>query len=272
MISRRDLQHASSTYHSGKEIVMSDCFGVSREDGIATVALSRGKVNALNEAMVEELHAEFQNLERDKSVLGVVLTGTGKFFSFGFDIPEFLGYSREEFTRYLRLFARCYTHLFLFPKPVIAALNGHTIAGGCMLASACDFRFMAAGKGKISLNEINFGSSVFAGSVAMLKECVGSKAAAEILYSGAMYSPEDALRLGLVDKVVAPEDLLLLAVNAARDPGGKNPAAFGSIKRLLRQPVADAFVACEDPSIREFVEIWYSPETWKNLQEIKIAS
>lgn len=250
---------------------MSSFICVSKEDGVATVTLSRGKVNALNEATVEELYVRFRSLEGDASVSSVVLTGAGKFFSFGFDIPEFLEYSRESFTRYLRLFTRFCTHLFLFPKPVIAALNGHTIAGGCMLALACDQRLMAAGKGKISLNEINFGSSVFAGSTAMLKACVGERAARDVLFSGSMFSAEEALTLGLVDQVVPQEDLMLLAARAARELGGKSAAAFRSVKSLLRKPVADEAAGREEASIREFVEIWYSPETWKNLKEIKIA-
>jgi 3,2-trans-enoyl-CoA isomerase len=71
-------------------------------------------------------------------IAAVILTGSGKFFSFGFDIPEFLAITKEEFTEYLANFTDLYTYLFLYSKPVIAALNGHTMAGGCMLALACD--------------------------------------------------------------------------------------------------------------------------------------
>ena len=103
----------------------------------------------------------------------VILTGTGRFFSFGFDIPEFLSYSKGEFEGYLDAFTDFYRYLFRFPKPVVAALNGHTVAGGCMMAIACDHRLMVDGKAKIALNEIGFGSSVFAGSTAILVYCIG---------------------------------------------------------------------------------------------------
>jgi Delta3-Delta2-enoyl-CoA isomerase len=221
---------------------------------------------------VEEIQGGFKAIETDETVRAVILTGQGKFFTFGFDIPEFLSYSKETFSRYLRKFSRLITYMFTYPKPIIAALNGHTIAGGCMLACACDCRLMVAGKARISLNEINFGSSVFAGSIAMLKYWVGEKNAQEVLYSGKMYSAEEAAKLGLVNRVTTEEDLPSEALRVALDLGGKDGAAFGSIKGLLRMPVAEEIAKREEASLREFVDIWYSESTWKNLQEIKIAS
>lgn len=245
---------------------------VSKKDGIATVALERGKVNALNDPLIEQLDGCFEEMEIDESIKAIILTGQGKFFSFGFDIPEFLSYPKDAFTKYLIKFTRLYTSLFLFPRPVVAALNGHTIAGGCMLALACDARIMVSEKAKISLNEINFGSSVFAGSVEMLKFCVGHKNAETILYSGAMYSAEEAIRLGLIDRISSPEDLMDDARKAALDLAGKDGAAFKSLKSLLRKPVAEEMVKREKDSIQEFVDIWYSEKTRKNLEEIKIHS
>lgn len=237
---------------------------------MASVVLGRGKVNALDEPTVEELGARFRELEPDESVRAVVFTGEGKFFSFGFDIPGFLGYSKPDFARFLTKFTDLYTYLFTYPKPVVAALNGHSVAGGLMLALACDRRIMAAGTGKVALNEIGFGSSVFAGSVEMLRFAVGNRNAEEVLYSGAMYLPEEALRLGLVDVVCPGEVLNGNAVAAARELGGKDPSAFRSVKELLRGLVADEMRRREAASIREFVKIWYSESTWKNLQEIRI--
>lgn len=241
---------------------------VESRERIATVFLQRGKVNALNGAVVEEMSAAFQALLRDPEVDAVVLTGRGKFFSFGFDIPEFLSYSREEFTRYLESFATLYRDLFVFPKPLVAALNGHAIAGGCMIALACDRAIMQEGS-KISLNEIGFGSSVFAGSTEMLQFRVGPRAS-EVLYSGAMYSPAEAREIGLVDEVVAADALLLRAGDVARELGSRRAAAFASMKSLLRKPVADSMASREAASIREFVDIWYSEPTWTNLRSITI--
>jgi Delta3-Delta2-enoyl-CoA isomerase len=245
---------------------------LSQRDGIAEVALKRGKVNAVNEPMVKEIVGCFENLARDPAVTAVILTSKGPFFSFGFDIPEFLGYGKDAFLQYLTAFADLYTWLFTYPKPVVAALNGHTIAAGCMLALACDWRIMVAGKARISLNEITFGSSLFAGSVRMLKFATGEKNAQTIAYDGAMYSAEEALRLELIDQISSDEKLSDDAWQVATRFASKDSAAFESIKQLLRRPVADEMKAGERLSLAEFADIWYSEKTWKNLQGITIRS
>jgi enoyl-CoA hydratase/carnithine racemase len=240
------------------------------EGEVAVVFLCRGKVNALDEATIDELKDRFREIEVDEAIRAVVFSGEGKFFSFGFDIPGFLGHSKPDFSRFLVKFTDLYTYLFTYPKPVVAALNGHTVAGGLMLALACDRRAIAAGKGKIALNELAFGSSVFAGSVEMLRFAVGSRNAEEVLYTGAMYHPEEALRLGLVDDIYSGEDLLEKSRAAARELGGKSQPAFQNMKRLLRGPVAEEMRRRESASIGEFVDIWYSEVTWRNVQEIRI--
>ena len=244
----------------------------SIDDGIATLTLSREKVNALNKPVVEHLNGRLADLQNDGSVKAIILTGQGKFFSFGFDIPEFLSYSKKSFTEYLTKFTGLYTYMFLFPKPLVAALNGHSVAGGCMLATACDHRIMVSGKARISLNEIGFGSSLFAGNIEMLKFHVGEKNAETIVYSGAMYSAEEALQLGLIDQISSEGDLMDQARKVAQEFAKKDAAAFMSIKGLLRRPVAEEMIKREKDSILEFVDIWYSENTWKNLQEIKIRS
>ena len=235
-------------------------------DGIAGVVIHRGKVNAFNDAVVDEMSSTFGELALDPSVRAITLTGTGKFFSFGFDIPQFLGYNKEQFTRYLTGFTRLYREIFLHPKPVVAMLNGHTIAGACMIATSCDYRVMVSGKARISLNEINFGSSVFAGSVEMLKLIVGHRNAESVLYGGAMYSAEEAHRMGLVDQVVSEADLEDEAVKVARNYASLDPDAYRSIKGLLRRAVAERMERAEKASIEEFVRIWYSEKTWARLQ------
>ena len=244
----------------------------TKEKGIATVTLQRGKVNALNEPMVEEIFNSFGNLETDTEVKSIIFTGSGKFFSFGFDVPEFMKYSKKDFISFMEKFTNLYTYLFQFPKPIVAALNGHTIAGGCMLATACDFRIMATGKGKISLNEITFGAPVFAGSAEMLRFCVGSRNAQSILYSGAMYSAEKAFGLGLVDQVTSEDALLDDAVKVAQELAEKDSSAFTIIKKLLRKAVAEEMVKHEKDYILAFADIWYSENTWEKLKKIKIHS
>jgi enoyl-CoA hydratase/carnithine racemase len=236
------------------------------------VRLQRGKVNALNYDYVNSLHQRFVKLEEDESVDAVVLTGSGSFFSFGFDVPELLTYGREELERFFREFTVFYTRLFLFPKPLVAAINGHAVAGGCMLATACDRRVMASGRAKISLNEVTFGASVFAGSVEMLAAVTGRPMAERILLTGAMYGAEQALDMGLVDEVTPPEEVAAAAERHCRELAAGDAAAFRSIKSLLRGPVAEEMRRLEEASIEKFIEIWLSPGTQAQLERIEIRS
>jgi len=240
------------------------------DDKIATITFNRGKVNAINGQVVSEIKSHFKKYENDPNINAIILTGHGNFFSFGFDIPEFLNFKKGDFHSFLTGFSDLYTYLFLYPKPVIALLNGHAIAGGCMIALACDYRIMKIGKSKISLNEIEFGSTVFAGATEMLRFCTGNYNASKILYSGAMYSANEALDLSLIDLAVSEDKLLESAMQKASYFSSKPSQAFASIKSLLRRPVYDVMREKEQASIIDLVDIWYSEQTWKNLQDIKI--
>jgi enoyl-CoA hydratase/carnithine racemase len=235
-----------------------------KSDGIATLRLDRGKVNAINDDMVAAIRGALRDCDQDDQVRAVIVTGTGKFFSFGFDVPELYPWDRDRFTRFIEDFTDLYAEMFLFRKPVVAAINGHAVAGGCMLALTCDYRMMTRGGAKISLNEVNFGSTVFAGSMEMLRFATGSANASTIHLSGNMYEADDALSLGLIDAV--GDDALPIA----REMAAKHQPAFGSLKSLLRKPIVDEFRRREADAIREFVEIWYSPATRAELQKIRI--
>jgi enoyl-CoA hydratase/carnithine racemase len=240
------------------------------DDGIATVTLDRPKVNAINEQVVLELRNVFRELVLDARVKAVILTGRGSFFSFGFDIPEFMDYPKDEFRRFIMSFSELVQRIFVFPKPVVAALNGHTVAGGCVLAIACDRRVMAGGKAKIALNEITLGASVFTSIAEILKYTVGPGTAQLLLYTGKMISAEEALALGLVDKAVSAEDIYSEALGAANELAGWDAFAFGSIKRLLRKETLERIENHEKGSVSDFVDIWYSPDTREKLKKIEI--
>lgn len=238
--------------------------------GVATLTLSRGKVNALNEEMVDHLLEMFRQLGADPETRAVVLTGQGSFFSFGLDVPELYDYSPQDFTRFLTRFTDLYLRMFEFPKPLIAAINGHAVAGGFMLAIPCDYRVMATGRAKISLNEITFGSSVFAGSIEILKGVTGHRNAEVFALGGRMYSAEEAMALGLIDEVCEPEAVLPAALEKATEMAAHDAVAFAAIKKPLRGPVVERINHTEADSIRRFVEIWYSPSTREKTKGIVI--
>ncbi|MFH0959748.1 MAG: enoyl-CoA hydratase/isomerase family protein [Pseudomonadota bacterium] len=237
---------------------------------VATLTIARGKVNAISETVAEELSGNFDDLLNDHGVKAVIISGEGQFFSFGLDIPEFLKYSKDDFKRFVGKFADLYTYIFEFPKPVMAALNGHTIAGGFMLATACDYRVMVTGKSRMSLNEITFGSSLFPGSAEMLRYCVGERKAELIAMTGDMYSAEQARDMGLVDQISTEESLKQDSMNVALGFVSRYGPAFRSIKKLLRSDTADLMRQKDEKYRDEMIDIWYSEDTWARLEKIKI--
>lgn len=243
---------------------------MNSRNGVTTLTLTRGKVNAINEEMVDHLLATLRQLSTDTDTRALILTGQGSFFSFGLDVPELYDYSPADFTRFLTKFTDLYRTVFEFPKPVVAALNGHAVAGGLMLAIACDYRVMTTGKAKISLNELTFGSSVFAGSIEILKCVTGHRNAETIALRGKMYSAEEAKALGLIDEVCTPDALLPRVQAVAAEMAARDAVAYAAIKKLLRGPVAEQIKRTEADSIRRFVEIWYSPSTREQTKGIVI--
>jgi len=243
---------------------------VKTDNGITAVTMDRGKVNAINAQALAEMRDCISRLSKDREVKAVILTGSDKFFSFGFDVPELLTYSRDEFKTFLVQFNHLATELFLIPKPLIGAINGHAVAGGCMLALTTDYRVMINEKARISLNEINIGASVFAGPVEMLRFCIGSRKAELVLTSGQMYEPKQAAEMGMIDTLSTPGSLMEDALEVARSYAEKNAEAFRSIKYLLRKPVVDSYVSREEASIDEFIDIWLSDESQLQLQQVQI--
>lgn len=246
------------------------CVELEKQNKIAIVRLNRGKVHALNEVLVDELTDCFDQLEQDQTTEAVILTGSDKFFSFGLDIPELFPYSQADFKIFLQKFTTLYKNMYLLGKPLVAAINGHCIAGGCILASTADNRIMVGGKAKIALNEASFGSTIFAGAMAILRTQVGQQNAEKIALSGAMFTPQEALEMSLVDDLCEETDLMEKALkNASRMISGY-PEAYGSVKQLLRRPIVSNWEKFEPESIEQFIEIWYSPSVRENLKKIEI--
>lgn len=242
----------------------------SISDGVVTLLIDRPKVNAINDQLIEELFEAFSSLRAGEDIRAVVLTSTGSFFSFGLDVPGYFDYTRGEFEKSFTRFTELYSLIFSFPKPVIAAINGHAVGAGCILALGCDKRIMALGKAKIGLNEITFGATLPFGSVQMLRSATGDKNASRILYTGGLYGAEEAESLGLVDSAVSPEELAETALGEARALGGKDPSAFASIKNMLRKPFIESTARAEKDSVSKFLDIWFSPEVTELRSKIEI--
>ena len=235
---------------------------------VGVVWLDRSITNAINMTCVKDLSAALEKLNRDSEVRGIVLSSSSaNFFSIGFDIPELFDQSREEFGAFYRAVNQMCVDLYALPKPTVAALTGHAIAGGCILALCCDYRFIAKGRKLIGLNEVKLGVPVPYPADRMLRELVGMRPAREIMEAGEFYEPERALALGLVDRVLTLERLLDEAVEMADELGSLPAEAYAMIKANRVETTLAEVKRHGAEQERAFIERWYSDETRKLLQE-----
>jgi len=231
-----------------------------RDGNLLILTLARGKANALNLALVEELNEAVASAAADDSVRGLVLASNRpRFFSSGFDIREVFGYDREGMIHFFGRFIDLYESLYRFPKPVVGALSGHTFAGGAILASSCDFRIMAQGDYGFALNEINLGLALTGGIRRMLVAAVGEVQAKEILLFGEPIKPARALEIGLVRELAPEEQVRERAVACARTLAAKPPAAYREIKRSLRE-VHGPDGGSDRATLEQFADFWFSGE------------
>ena len=182
-------------------------------DQIAVLKLNRSVTNPLNLEMVEQLRKKIRELQVDPAINGLVLTSESeKFFSIGFDIPALFPLDKSLFQNFFHQFNQLSIELYSFPKPSVAAILGHAIAGGCILTLCCDYRFIASGKKFMGLNEKNLGIPVPYPIDCILRDLVNSQNAREITYSGDFYLPERLIELNLVDKQFPQADVLNNAI------------------------------------------------------------
>ena len=228
-----------------------------RSGNVAILTLGRGKANALNSALVNELYTSVVEAGADDAVRGLVLASDRpNFFSAGFDIREVFTYDRDGMAGFFGRFIDLYESLYRFPKPVVAALSGHTFAGGAILAISCDFRVMADGEFGFALNEINLGLAVTPTIRRMVVDAVGTARASEILLFGEPLTPARALQIGLVRDLAPTAEVRDRAIAMARTLAAKPPNAYREIKRSLRG--ADG--STDRVALDKFLEVWFSDE------------
>lgn len=196
-------------------------FSVAREGRVAVVTLDHPPANTLDSVAIAELGDVLEDLETDAATKGVVLTGAGRFFAAGADIKEFVGKVPEEGEAMARAGQRLMDRIEAFPKPVIAAINGAALGGGLELAMACHIR-IAADMAKLGLPEINLGLIPGFGGTQRLPRLIGRGKATELILTGEMIPAEEALRLGLVNRVVPLERLMAEALALAERIAAKS--------------------------------------------------
>ncbi|MGD9990262.1 enoyl-CoA hydratase/isomerase family protein [Pseudonocardia sp.] len=209
------------------------------DDGIAILTMAHGPVNAMDIELCEGIAETFRGLVSDPA-RAVVLTAGGSSFSAGVDLKRFLDGGAAYVERFLPALAGCFRAVFDLPKPVVVAVNGHAIAGGCVLAACADVVLMAEGKGRIGVPELKVGVPFPRIALEAMRIAVGEVGARRMVLGAATYRPAEAHALGLVDEVVEPDALRAEAVTAARGLAADVPPdTFAATKAALRREAAD---------------------------------
>jgi enoyl-CoA hydratase/carnithine racemase len=240
----------------------------STEKGTQIIQLERGVTNALNLELVNQLGGALDQAEKNPAIHSLVLSSASdKFFSIGFDIPKLFDLPMEDFKIFYQAFNQLCLKLYTFPKTTIAAISGHAIAGGCILTLCCDERFIAAGRKLIGLNEVKLGVPVPYVADCLLRDLVGTRLARQVMEIGDFYQPEEALQMGMVDRVLPLEAVLPAAREQAQSLGTLPPEAAQVIKtNRVERVTAQILMRLEDKE-KIFVECWYSSGTRARLRE-----
>ena len=237
---------------------------LERIGDVAILRINGGRANAIDDALLAGV-TKLRTEAEESGARAIVLTGYERFFSAGLDLPALIELDRSGMERFMRVFADTMLGVFTCPLPVVAAINGHAIAGGCVLALQADRRIMADGPYRIGLNEVQLGIGLPADVIETARAQLSSANLARVLLEGALSLPAEALALGLVDAVVPADSLearsLALATALARVSG----PGFRQIKGALRRPTVEVARSRQDAEINGWLDSWFAPAIREKL-------
>jgi enoyl-CoA hydratase len=184
-------------------------------DGIGTIRLDRPPMNPLNTQVQEELREAARSAAADPAIRAVIVYGGEKVFAAGADITDFTTTTYQQMSVRAAALSGAFDEVARIPKPVVAAVTGYALGGGCELALACDWRVVAE-DAKLGQPEIRLGIIPGAGGTQRLARLVGPARAKDLIFSGRMVDAEEALRIGLADRVAPAADVYATAVEVVR--------------------------------------------------------
>lgn len=229
---------------------------VEDRDGVAILALDRPPANAFSPELVADLAGA---LSASTSARAVVLTSTSpRIFSGGWDLIRVSSLPRERMEGFVEAYCDLVRQIFTYTSPLVAALPGHAIAGGMIVAAAADERFVAEGSARLGLSEVALGVPLPACCAELFRFLLGSRAMERLTASAENMEVSSALAIGLADRAVAPERLLDAACERAAALARGSPPAHAETKRRARAEALDRFDASrqDDP----FLDYWFSPD------------
>jgi enoyl-CoA hydratase len=237
------------------------------ERGVVTILhMVRGKGNALHEELTRALLDALDRLERSQAC-AAVLTGQGSIFCAGVDLPTLVEGGPEYVCRFVPLLLHGFERLATFPKPLVAAVNGHAIAGGAILMLACDQRLLARGTAQVGLTEILVGVEFPAWALEIARFTTPPQYFQTLICTGRTWPPEEALARGLVDELVEPDRLLERACEVAEEMAAIPSAVFTATKMAVRRPMIEAARQQAARTNAVVLEQWCSPETLRQAAD-----
>ncbi len=232
---------------------------------VSIIRLQHGKANALDIELLERLTVTLTEIETSET-RALILTGTGSIFSAGVDLFRVIKGGTSYIDKFLPALTGALRKLFVFPKPVVAAVNGHAIAGGCILVQACDYRIMAEGTGKIGVPELLVGVPFPALPLEILRFALPKMYFQRLLYSGALFTAREAMVHGFVDESCEEGKLPDRALRLAQTLANLPQAAFSLSKSLVRAPTTDFLERVQESRDKEAIRIWQCDETLDRIR------
>ena len=239
---------------------------IERDGAIATLHIRAGKGNAMSAVMLGALGDAVAEVEASDA-RALVITGDGGFFSAGLALPELVDLDRDTMRGFIDVFAGAMRRVLTASLPTVAAINGHAIAGGCVLALQCDARIAANAPLKIGLNEVQLGIGLPAAVVEPLRLRVPAASLVPIALEGGLFDPARALALGLVDEVVAPPELLARATARATELARAPRAAYAQVKAAIARPAIAAIAEHGAGERERWLDTWFDPAAQRILRD-----
>ena len=240
-------------------------FEVRNENGIAVVELRHGKANAIDVEFCKALKREFRRLAKS-DVGAVIITSKGTIFSAGVDLPRAAAGGRKYLHDLVVGLDDMYEEIFLFPKPVLAAINGHAIAGGCVLACCADYRVLAAGNSRMGVTELLVGVPFPPFAFEVLRATTSPMHFPKFTATGETFDTERALLKGFADEAVSADRLMSRALEKAEQLAAIRPEAFHVNKLHVRATAKQNLKNDRGGLAKQIMTVWEAKETAENIR------
>ena len=227
---------------------------LEEKEAIRIIRMNHAGENKFTKPFIEALNQALDQVEADASAKAVVLTGAAeKFFSTGMDLNWIMTLSKDAWIPFFLEMDKLLHRVFVFPKPMVAAVNGHAFAGGLFLALCTDYRVMREDRGYMCMPEIDLGIHLPPGTVELISHVMGARNSEFMALSGKRLTPKDALDLGAVDELAKAELVLPRSLEIARLLSAKIPKTYAQHKLQLRKNAARVMEIDDPPFIKEFM-------------------